>query len=195
MKKIITFLTVVSVLALLFGSAPTATHAQDITCDSEVTVQADDWLSKIADKFYGNVLAFPAIMEATNAQSGDYATIANPDVIEPGWKLCIPSAEYAQSVLGEGAMLATLEVTGDPVTLQWASVSVPDDAHTHRLVALGLDGVDGRGAAQQRHTPARDDPFLDGGLGRMHRVLDPRFLLLHLGLGRSADLDHGHAAD
>jgi tripartite ATP-independent transporter DctP family solute receptor len=132
MKRLINVLGIIAILALL-AIMPAAALAQDVSCESEVVVQADDWLSKIADKFYGNVLAFPAIMEATNAQGGDYATIANPDVIEPGWKLCIPPAEYAQTVMGEGEMMAMappLEVTGDPVTLQWASVSVPDDAHT-----------------------------------------------------------------
>ena len=105
MKKLMTILAVLAVFGLLFGQTPTATHAQEIACESEVTVQADDWLSKIADKFYGNVLAYPAIMEATNVQGGDFATIANADIIEPGWKLCIPSAEYAQSVLGESMMM------------------------------------------------------------------------------------------
>ncbi len=128
MKKIVTILTVVTVLTLLFGATPTATHAQDVACESEVTVQADDWLSRIADKFYGDVLAFPAIVEATNAQPEGYATIEDPNIIEPGWKLCIPSVQYAQSALG--AVGGELVVTGDPVTLQFASVSVPEDAHT-----------------------------------------------------------------
>ncbi len=128
MKRLMSLLAVLSVFVLVL--TPTATFAQEVNCESEVVVQADDWLSKISDKFYGNVLAFPAIVDATNAQSGDFATITNPDVIEPGWKLCIPSAEYAQSVLGEDTALATLEVTGEPVTLEFSSVSVPDDAHT-----------------------------------------------------------------
>jgi nucleoid-associated protein YgaU len=40
-----------------------------MACQADYVVQADDWLSKIAEKFYGNVLAFPAIVEATNAQA------------------------------------------------------------------------------------------------------------------------------
>ena len=128
MKRVISILAVFAILMLAL--TPTATLAQEVSCESEVVVQADDWLSKIADKFYGNVLAYPAIVEATNAQGGDFATIDNPDVIEPGWMICIPGVEYAQSVLGEDTALATLEVTGDPVTLTFSSVSVPDDAHT-----------------------------------------------------------------
>ena len=49
--------------------------------------------------------------------------------------------------------------------------------------------------AQQGHAAAGDDAFLDGRLGRVHGVLDAGLLLLHLGLGRRADLDHRHAAD
>ena len=49
-----------------------------MTCASDAIVQADDWLSKIADKFYGDILAFPAIVEATNAKAAiddSYTTI------------------------------------------------------------------------------------------------------------------------
>ena len=48
---------------------------------------------------------------------------------------------------------------------------------------------------QQRHAAAGHDPFFDRGLGGVHRVLDARLLLFHLGLGGRADLDDGDAAD
>ena len=35
------------------------------TCDSDVIVQADDSLSTLANKFYGNPQTYPAIFEAT----------------------------------------------------------------------------------------------------------------------------------
>ena len=50
------------------------------------------------------------------------------------------------------------------------------------------DGVD------QRHAAAGDDAFFDRRAGRAQRVLDAVLLLLQLGLGRGADLDHRHAA-
>jgi multiple sugar transport system substrate-binding protein len=74
----------------------------DVVCEQDVVVQADDWLSKIADKVFGDVLAFPAIVEATNLKAlvdDSYTRIANADVIEPGWKLCIPGAEAASMSL------------------------------------------------------------------------------------------------
>jgi nucleoid-associated protein YgaU len=69
-----------------------------------VVVQADDWLSKLADKFYGDPLAFQAIADATNAKNAadsSYAKIDNVNIIEVGWKLCIPGAGEAQASLTE----------------------------------------------------------------------------------------------
>ncbi len=108
---------VVSMIALLFASAvwaapPAQTSA---TCEQEVVVQADDWLSKIAEKAYGDVLAYPAIVEATNAQhtaDDSFANIENPDVIEIGWKLCLPSTTEVETLLARS--LETPAVTTSP---------------------------------------------------------------------------------
>jgi 2',3'-cyclic-nucleotide 2'-phosphodiesterase (5'-nucleotidase family) len=65
-------------------------------CAEDYTVQAEDWLSKIAERFLGDVQAYPAILEATNAAAatgGAYTTIADPNVIEVGQVLCIPAAQ------------------------------------------------------------------------------------------------------
>ena len=43
--------------------------------------------------------------------------------------------------------------------------------------------------------PPGHDALFDRRLGRVHRVLDARLLLLHLGLGGRTDLDDGDAAD
>jgi len=78
-------------------------------CEEDYSVQADDWLSKLADKFYGDVLAYPAIFKATNdaaAADPSYAKIADANVIEVGSKLCIPSKDAAQALLGAKAEAA-----------------------------------------------------------------------------------------
>src|SRR5262249_47641527 len=54
-----------------------------------------------------------------------------------------------------------------------------------------LDRIRG---VDERDTAARHLALLEGGAGRLQRVLDAVLLLLHLGLGRSADLDHSDAA-
>jgi putative spermidine/putrescine transport system substrate-binding protein len=95
-----------TLLALLFTLTPAPSLAQEVVCENDVVVQADDWLSKIAEKEYGDVLAFQAIADATNAKAASdssYATIENVDIIEPGWKLCIPPAESAQATVATAA--------------------------------------------------------------------------------------------
>lgn len=125
MNTITTIIVSLAMLALYIVPFPAPAFAQgEVACETDVTVQADDWLSKIADKSYGNVLAFPAIVEATNAKAASdssYATIDNPDVIEPGWKLCIPSAADAETMLGSGeVMLAAAEgPTGGTLIGAW----------------------------------------------------------------------------
>lgn len=98
MKKLGTLSAILILVALLL---PTATMAQTPTeCEFEYTVQKDDWLSKIADKYYEDILAYMLIVEATNAQTGDqYADIENPDLIEPGWLLCIPPGGDAPATI------------------------------------------------------------------------------------------------
>lgn len=86
-----------------------------VACEQEVIVQADDWLSKIAEKVYGDVLAYPAIAAATNAKNGEdnsFALIEDVDVIEVGWKLCVPSSADAEVLLAR--QLAAPEVTVSP---------------------------------------------------------------------------------
>lgn len=58
-------------------------------------VQADDWLSKLAQKFYGDMFTYPVIVDATNAKAAtdsSFDVIDNPDLIEIGQKLWIPAA-------------------------------------------------------------------------------------------------------
>ncbi len=99
MKKLTLFVTTLIVGALWL---PLVAMAQGpVACESDYTVQLDDWLSKIADKYYGDIQAYPAIVAATNAQAGKaYAHIADPNLIQPGWTLCIPSAADASRLTG-----------------------------------------------------------------------------------------------
>ena len=63
------------------------------------------------------------------------------------------------------------------------------DLEADALVALELQPVERLRGPQQRHAAAGHDALFGGRLGRVHRILDPRLLFLHLGLGRRADLD------
>ncbi len=136
MRKFITFISVTLLLAIILSLGPTAAQAQEIACDSEVTVQADDWLSKLAEKFYGDPLAFPAIVAATSAKAGvdsSFNVLNNPDVIEIGWKLCIPSTADAEALL-TGSFAEAVASTGDGQTLVVALSEAPTslDPADHR---------------------------------------------------------------
>ena len=56
-------------------------------------VKAGDWLSALAQKFYGDATLYPRIVEGTNAKAASdstFAKISDPDLIEAGQKLWIP---------------------------------------------------------------------------------------------------------
>jgi polar amino acid transport system substrate-binding protein len=104
---------IVLVMSLLLAIIPAAALAQegDQPQGQEYTIQQDDWLSKLADKYLGNVLAYDAIVEATNemaAQDPKFTAIENPDLIEPGWVIWIPAATEGP----EKGLLATIEERG-----------------------------------------------------------------------------------
>src|SRR5262249_30113497 len=61
-----------------------------------------------------------------------------------------------------------------------------------RIVVVDL--ADRLLGAQQRDAAARDDALFHRSAGGVERVLDAILLLLHLDLGRTADLDHRNAA-
>src|SRR5439155_22197252 len=71
---------------------------------------------------------------------------------------------------------------------------LPDDAHAHRFLLLELERIERALRAEQRDTATRDDALFHRGARGVHRILDPRLLLLQLHLGGRADADHRHAA-
>lgn len=57
-------------------------------------VQAGDWLSKIAEKYYQDPAAYPLIVVATNFKANSdptFAYITSPEALEVGQKLWIPA--------------------------------------------------------------------------------------------------------
>ena len=81
--------------------ATAALLAQEVACAQEYTVQVGDLLSRIADKYLGDPTAYPAIVAATNQRhetDDTFAQVTNPDLIEIGWKLCVPHAATATGV-------------------------------------------------------------------------------------------------
>ena len=104
-------------LALIgVGVVQAAPPAQD--GGAEYTVQANDWLSKLAEKYLGDVMAYPQIAEATNAKNAEdssFAKIDNPDLIEVGWKIWIPGAAAMEASATTETPAATAEASATPV--------------------------------------------------------------------------------
>lgn len=91
------------------------------------TVQTGDWLSKLADKFYGDTQAWQVIVDATNAKAATdstFAPITNPNLIEVGQKLWIPAAAEATSTEAAPPPAAS------PEALQQAYLQAVKDAAT-----------------------------------------------------------------
>lgn len=88
---------VITTIAVWIALAPLPTRAQqpEVTCESVYTVQAGDFLTKIAAATLGNSKLYQAIIAATNAKAAadsSYHAIGQNNIIQPGWKLCIPAA-------------------------------------------------------------------------------------------------------
>ncbi len=112
------FLVISFLFLLVFVLQPVVLAAPPgqgaVACEQEIIVQADDWLSKIAEKVYGDVFAYPAIAEATNAKHAEdstFAKIENVDIIEIGWKLCVPSPAEAEVLLNRALDIPEVSVS------------------------------------------------------------------------------------
>ena len=158
MKKLITIVGIITIIAVALSLAPGHANAQgEVTCESDVVVQSDDWLSKIAEKAYGDVLTFPAIYEATNnkaAEDDSYATIVDANIIEPGWKLCIPNAADAEAILGIG-------VDAAPESADSIQIPTVEDGKTN--VAFVYVGPIGDGGWTFAHNEGRR--YIENTLG------------------------------
>ena len=136
-KKLFSLLIlVVFVLALL----PATAVAQE--GGKSYTVQADDWLSKLAEKEYGNILAYPAIVYYTNFKANtdsSFTKVADPNQIEVGDVLYLPSADEATAYLaGERIGPATGDTAPDD---EWGVVEIAPGEPIRLGFAAGLSGA------------------------------------------------------
>jgi peptide/nickel transport system substrate-binding protein len=108
LKKVFNLLLVASMLIVFAPAVAAAPPAQSVGQD--YVVVKDDTLSKLAEKYLGNLVAYPAILTLTNekaAKDSSYAKIADANLIEVGWKIYIPSAAEAQVVMAASAAAPT----------------------------------------------------------------------------------------
>ena len=93
-------IVVVMLFSLVLATVAAAPPPQ--TEGKTYTIQKDDWLSKLAEKEYGDPLAFTAIFYFNNlmaVEDDSMSRIEDPDLIEVGWTIYLPSPEEASDYL------------------------------------------------------------------------------------------------
>jgi peptide/nickel transport system substrate-binding protein len=106
-KKLFGLLVLVALLVGLLPAAAMAAPPPQEGGGKTYTVQKDDWLSKVAEKEYGDLLAFPAIVYYNNlkaAEDTSFNLIADADVLEVGWSIYLPTADEAAAYLAGEVM-------------------------------------------------------------------------------------------
>jgi tungstate transport system substrate-binding protein len=145
------------------------------------TVQKDDNLWSLAEKYLGNGTAYTAIVTATNArntQDPTFAKIANPSIIQPGWKVLIPAPEDAEALMAsykppepEKLILATTTSTENSGLLAHI---LPDFEASYNatveVIAVGTGqalklGEDGNCDVVLVHARSKEDAFIEAGYG------------------------------
>lgn len=102
MRKRLFRLLILAVLALTLLPAAVIAAPPVQEGGTVYTIQKDDWLSKLADKEYGDPLAYPAIVYYNNlkaAEDSAFTKIEDPEFIEVGWTVYMPTAEEATAFL------------------------------------------------------------------------------------------------
>lgn len=84
------------IIAMLLALLPPAVLAAGPEDEHLYIVQADDWLARLAEKFYGDAQAAPLILAATNTRAAAddrVAPIENADALTMGQPLVIPPVD------------------------------------------------------------------------------------------------------
>jgi hypothetical protein len=140
-----------------------------VACQEDYVVQDDDWLSRIAEKFYADVLAFPAIAQATNAHyeaammaEGDQAMAEGDQAMMAEGDKAMAEGDEAMMAEGDQAMMAegALMVEGADGQMMEAMLDTEG-----KLMVKGADGqmmevkLD-----EQGHMMAADGSMVEGKL-------------------------------
>lgn len=97
-----TFVSLLVLMSLLIAPVSAFSSGPSAQAETTYTVQLDDNLWNISEKYLGTGAAFRAILLATNIKSNEddtFARIYDKDLIYPGQKFLIPSAEEAEEIL------------------------------------------------------------------------------------------------
>jgi branched-chain amino acid transport system substrate-binding protein len=174
MKKYLILLLLAVILAV-----PVSSAAAPLYQGEDYVVQADDWLSKLSDKFLGDVLAYPAITYYTNqknAEDDSYAKISNSNEIEVGWKIYVPTQEEAQVYFAGGAeSLGSGTIKIGAVVPLSAPGSVTGGEAMKAAFGIALDEINAAGGVlgQQVELVVADTEGLpERGAAQMERLIN-----------------------
>jgi hypothetical protein len=131
MKQVFGAMALVGLLA--GASSVAAAPPRQAPAGEEYIVQAGDWLTKIADKYYGDAQEYTLILEATNTKAAEdnaFPTIDNADLIKVGQKLWVPLRQE-EGIINVGNLSFRPIVVEDlgittAVPAVWPAVEVAD---------------------------------------------------------------------
>ncbi len=118
------------VLVMLLAQVSMASAAPPAQEEMSYTVKLGDNLWTLAEKYLGSGPAYWAIVGATNTKAEEdtsFASVENPNLIHPGWKLLIPSAEEAAKYI-----TAAVPERGGTLVVALASAPTSLDPADHR---------------------------------------------------------------
>ena len=168
------------VVTLLAVSAPALAAPPPQAAGQDYVVQPGDTLADLAEKALGDRALYPAIAALNNQKAvadKTYDILGDPQWLEPGWKIYIPTADDAKSYMAapHTLRLATTSSTADSGLLD---VILPDFETNFNasvdFIAVGTGqalemGAKGDSDVVLVHARAREDKFVaDGdGINRM----------------------------
>ena len=178
LRLFILVLLLVLLLPLGLGMADSAPPSAE---EAAYTVQKDDNLWSLAEKYLGNGAAYTAIVAATNvrsAQDSAFAKIVNPSIIQPGWKILIPAPGDAEALMAsykpsepEKLILATTTSTENSGLLAHILPGFETSYNaTVKVIAVGTGqalklGEDGNCDVVLVHARSKEDAFVEAGYG------------------------------
>lgn len=155
MQSVIKSVLVLSLAVLSTVGTPSDLFAQGDDCTTDVIVQSGDTLSSIAGRVYGNSQAYNQIFDATNTRASSdstYATLADVNVLNVGWKLCIPGVVSETSTA-----LGNSDTQASAAAASVVAAPTPEPTPTPTLVPSSIT--------------APEQPTLDLSLEEMHPLM------------------------